>query len=297
VSESRLYALEETLKNAFTGRTIYVAIDDIDKRWDPRFEPSAAWLRGLLDEMNRMRKFFGPTLRTAVFLREDMFDSMKQEDTSYSNRSISALRWDREQLSEVISARIEFLMDHRFETSRDAWNAVFASSVAGKATKDYMIDRTLMRPRDLIQFSQMALERSQRRRADRVTQADILDSAGDYSKYLFESVRTEYLLTYPNLGMAMLAFHRASPVSADYSDVLATALQLLLADGVTWAKAPNDVLRALYDVGFLGLGSASRNQFLYSWSRTFEEAQRSTVADALICVHPGFHSHLEIRID
>jgi len=58
VGQSRLYGLEDALIQLSESHTINIAIDDIDKRWNPAYEPSVLWLRGLLNEINTVRRRF-----------------------------------------------------------------------------------------------------------------------------------------------------------------------------------------------------------------------------------------------
>jgi hypothetical protein len=193
VSRARLYDLERLLQKVSIQLPIFVGIDDIDKRWDPSFSLSSIWLRGLFDELTRLRRSFKGELKSVVMLREDIFSEVKRSDPDFANRSIMPLRWNRDQLADVIAARIVFLTKQDFDNSIEAWNAIFPSLVRSENTADYMIERTLMRPRDLIQYCQLALERSQQSGRDQISEDDVTDAEGAYSQYLFDSVRTEAL--------------------------------------------------------------------------------------------------------
>ena len=295
VSKARLYRLEDALANLAKIYPVHVAIDDIDKRWNPEFHPSIPWLRGLLNEMNRIRRHFGRGMRSTIFLREDIYDRLRDQDPDYSNRSIFLLRWEKRQLAEVIAARVEFLTNQSFDSVDEAWQSLFDPIVNGTEVQEYLIERTLMRPRDLIQFCQLSLEHAQRRDSTLIAAEDVLGAESTFSQYLFDSVRTEYLLTYPGLDVLMRAFQGSEARDDTFSSELQQGQQELRANGIIWAQNETAIMRALYEAGFIGLGKASRSNCDYSWSRSFEDARRSAAGEPRLCIHPGFHSYLEIQ--
>jgi hypothetical protein len=295
VSKARLYPLEDALARLSNALPIFVAIDDIDKRWNPDFVPSVIWLRGLFDEMARLRRKLKRGLTSVVMLREDMFSYVKLQDPDFANRSTSLLRWTSDQLEEVIRARLEFLVDQEFSTATDAWDSIFPTQVKGVKTSHYMIRRTLMRPRDLIQYCQLAVERARAAGRNEISEADVLEAEGEFSSYLYDSIRTEALLTHPRLDLAMTPFLGADEAAFEYSEQLSQGLKDLKEANVVWATSERDIVVALYELGFLGLGVRDGDTCYYSWMRSYEDANRLTRERQELRIHPGFHSHLEVR--
>jgi hypothetical protein len=84
-------------------------------------------------------------------------------------------------------------------------------------------------------------------------------------------------------------------VIADYQPILKKAAKQVPAADPAWANSPENVMRALYDVGFLGLTHTRSGTCWYSYQRKFEDALRTTVPNRAVCVHPAFHSYLQIE--
>lgn len=295
ISKNRLYKLEPALIALSKRFFIHIAIDDIDKRWKPNYLPSVLWLRGLLNEVDTIRRRFDGGLTSTVFLRGDMFEFLKSDDVDFANRSLMTLRWKKDGLAKVIAERIRVITGEEFIDITEAWDSLFPENVKGVRTLDYMADRTLMRPRDIIQFCQLALDASQRRGATSINEDDILRAEGDYSWYILEAVRTEYLITYPGIEEAIYTFDRVSPVIYDPGPILKKAWQNLITGGYTWATTEETVLHALYEIGFIGLTDSRMEYRWYSYDRKFEDAMRVTSENRYIVIHPAFHSHLQIN--
>lgn len=103
------------------------------------------------------------------------------------------------------------------------------------------------------------------------------------------------MFTYPGLEEAIFAFDRVPAIITDYQPLLKKdAKQVPVADPA-WANSPENVMRVLYEVGFLGLADTGSGTCWYSYQRKFEDALRTTMPDRAVCVHPAFHSYLQIE--
>ena len=68
---------------AFSDRediTFFLVADDLDKHWKPSNERSMEFLVGLIDEADRLQRFFEGHLKVVAFLRHDIFDAMARID-------------------------------------------------------------------------------------------------------------------------------------------------------------------------------------------------------------------------
>lgn len=295
IGRSRLYGLEDALIELSASYPIHLVIDDVDKQWIPSSSASNALLRALLNEINTIRRRFQGRLRATVFLREDMFEAIKAQDSDYSNRSVAELKWTPELLAEVIAARVEHLGRERFDTVDEAWQSIFPVSIRGRETREYLIERTLFRPRDLIAFCQMALEEAQHNRHATVLEEDVLQAEGKYSRHILDAIRTEFLNTYPQIELAIAKFAQGPAVVKDYWSLLDQSVKELASLGETWATSAEEVLRALYQIGFVGLADQHTGHVWYSTERSFEDAFGPTEGRRALAVHPGFYKHLLIR--
>ena len=114
------------------------------------------------------------------------------------------IRWDEPSLLAVAAKRIRHSVADLAGTTDDntCWNAVFAETLQYRKTKsfNYLIDRTLYRPRELVQFCTDALEEA---RGSHVLPIDyqVLSRAElGYSSARQKDIASEYRFQYPALG-------------------------------------------------------------------------------------------------
>ena len=163
--------------NAAFGRTIlgclnpahkyYIAFDQLDLGFDPNTPEYANRLIGLLlasRDINLAAREVGIKLFVVVFLRDDIYDCLHFEDKNKMTENfVSLIEWDTPRTQKTLRA----LMERRFsivlgdEVDRKIeWSAVFNEDreMPGHQTKyEHMRDRTYLRPRDLIKFTNCAL--------------------------------------------------------------------------------------------------------------------------------------------
>ena len=127
--------------------------------------------------------------------------------------------WDKDQLADLVGARIlavtAGLSDQ--EDPRDTWPMIFEDRIDGVSTFDYVVERSLMRPRHLLRFCREALIRANNRRHLFVSVDDILHSEEQYSGQLIDDLALEYSDRYPGIGGIILEFIE-SPSEISHED-------------------------------------------------------------------------------
>ncbi|HEX6800418.1 MAG TPA: hypothetical protein VF116_22090 [Ktedonobacterales bacterium] len=303
LQRARMNQVERDLQRLAKDYPIHIVIDDVDKYWNPSYEASVRLLLGLVNEAGQMYSRFKGDARTALFLRQDIFDVLRRYDEELVKRNIASLRWDEAQLLRMISERIQVSTETDSDkTDEEIWTTIFPATIGTQAGWAYMIERTLMRPRDLLQFCQIAIEKAQIRRHDDVVPEDVLTAEKQYSEYMFDALRLEYLHVYPCLEEVLFEFGRWNS-----SGSLAEALDFIkrtILDSPTygqqqWVAAcsgdPNKLLEVLYDVGFCGIGDTARQLLFYSFEQGFTEARALCHADPTVHIHPAFLKALYLQ--
>lgn len=145
----------------------YILFDQLDLGFDPKDDNYNNRLIGLLlaaRDLNNLAKDAGKQLSISTFLRDDIYNKLKFEDKNKLTIACSTfIEWDVRG-----NYTLKSLMEKRFtellkSTDHESikWSDVFDedSLMTGKQTKyNYMLDRTFLRPRDIIQFCNKALE-------------------------------------------------------------------------------------------------------------------------------------------
>lgn len=306
LQRARMHDMEQHLQSLAKEYPIFVLVDDIDKQWNPNYPPSVRLLLGLINQVSQLNSGFKGSLTAAIFLRQDIFEVLRKEDEDLVKRNIANLRWDEQALLNVLAERISYRLnedveDVEVESDEEIWETVLPRTIENEQAWSYIVKRSLMRPRDVLQFCQYAIDKAQLRRHSEVSESDVLEAERDYSDYMFQALRLEYLHVYPDLDQVIFEFV-AWRIRGTVPDVLNFIQEKILQgalSSLSWvsscAEDPERLLKILYEVGFCGLGDAKRNLQYYSFDRTYEEARAICYVDPFVIIHPAFHRSLELQ--
>jgi hypothetical protein len=197
----RFREAETMLQELVQEQRIYVLIDHLDDSWSTDNEQTCLLLAALIHEADRLNTYLTPGLRIIVFLRSDIFDVVRLKDTEVDKRARDVIQWNRALLTEVMASRIAFAKGFDLEdrTVNEAWYDVFCRQVGEEDTIDYVISRTLLRPRDVLQFSNRCLEEAQNQRHDYIHEDDVLYAEESYSEDKISDLYREYSISHPDL--------------------------------------------------------------------------------------------------
>ena len=286
------------------GKKYYVCFDELDIGFDPADDEYKARLIGLI----RASKFFNDSTRKAqklcsviVLLRDDIWRRLKFEDKNKISQSqVSELRWD-----ETGAHNLKSLMEKRFTALLGngkpvSWDQVFNESkrMRGSQPKyDYICDRTLLRPRDIIQFCNETLSayKASGASADLFDNEHIQAAEPPYSNHLYQELDDE--------------LHKHSAKFDMYFEVLKGLLGLSFTKQefqLAWDERrslfsttdnPGEALEALFEfsiIGFLasgGRGAGSK----YVW-RYQDPASKFNDGAKTFTVHPGLKNALDLKL-
>jgi len=139
----------------------YILFDQLDLGFDPNSPDYSNRLIGLLlacRDLNIAAKEVGRSFFAVVFLRDDIYDMLQFEDKNkITENFVSLIEWDTPRTDKSL----KHLMERRFgvllgeDGEQINWDAVFdeTKEMPGHQTKyQHILDRTYLRPRDIIKF-------------------------------------------------------------------------------------------------------------------------------------------------
>ncbi len=245
----------------------YICFDQLDLGFDPQNAEYSNRLIGLLlasRDMNIEAKNQGKKLFVSVFLRDDIYDSLHFEDKNkITENYLSMIEWDTPRTQKTLKALMEkrfrkVLRDDDSEVIR--WEDVFdeTKEMTGHQKKyQHIIDRTYLRPRDIIQFCNKILIQYKSRRNEEVKACtnlkfdniDINSAKAEYSNYFLNELDDE--------------IHKHVPKYQDYLEIFKTigVLQFSRSDFLEASKSkttlfsdinPTDILRKLFEFSVIG---------------------------------------------
>lgn len=263
---AKLYKLQElepllpSLAELTARRKVLVLIDELDKGWD-NSEDAKAFVSGLFQAGVSINEK-DPNLTVYVSLRQELYDSIPAlyDDAQKYRDIIETIRWDETTLLAVVANRIRYTVRELGDRSdAEAWACVFAETLQYRKNRsfNYMIDRTLYRPREIIQFCTDALEEARQQKAVPIDYSVISRAELAYSDARQKDIAGEYRFQYPGL-QSIFELFRGSIYLMERDEL--TELCLGVSVGETkidkdaqWAlgQDPDYLIEVLWRVGFL----------------------------------------------
>lgn len=135
----------------------WILFDNIDKGWPTRGVENAdiVQLRGLLDATRSIERHLqrdDVSVHTLVFLRNDVYELLVNDTPDRGKETRVSLDWnDGDMLRELYLRRVIFATKSPKDTDfATAWHRLFVSHFDGEDTSEYLIERSLMRPRNFL---------------------------------------------------------------------------------------------------------------------------------------------------
>lgn len=305
----KLYKLEEihhllpALREVAESRRVIVLVDELDRGWDSS-EDARAFVAGLFQACISVNALHD-NLRVYISLRQELYEEIPElyDDAQKYRDLIETVRWSSGSLLTLIANRIRHSLPALASHDDQAcWDALFAST-SGRRSFPYMIDRTLYRPREIIQFCVQALEHARDAGIPvPLSPAAVRDAEHLYSRERARDIAAEYRFQYPGLLGVMEAFRgRGSIITRD--DLELACLELITREVPTrdtkpWLDdcTPESLTDILWATGFLRaeIPQASVSARATSFLGPHQGAHHTVTAARRFQIHPMFWAHLGI---
>lgn len=183
-------------------RKVFVAVDDLDMNWiadDTKYY----LLSALLDSIRMFANI--PGLKVMIAMRADLLEKTCRVSQRQNEKDFSftlKLNWDEKLLWDVLQKRVQYLFSHKYAKNYQVKvNEVFEQSINGVAVEKYLIDRTMMRPRDLITFVNLCIEHSDSQSI--INTAAIIEAERDFLHDRRKALIAEWNQVYPNIELCL----------------------------------------------------------------------------------------------
>ncbi len=187
------YHLNELAKD---GCKTTILVDDLDVGWD-NSERSNEILLGLLTASMYL-KAIHENVNIIFFIRDDIYSILMKKTThSDKYRDIYKITWDANNFKKLLSERISQNINGKSSENVDGdFLKVFPERIGNQFTLGWMIERTLGRPRELLQLSRLYTETLAVAAPSDQTMKDIEE---DYSTWKKKDLCGEFVNQYPGL--------------------------------------------------------------------------------------------------
>lgn len=298
----------------------YILIDKLDNRWVDtaiRFR----LIRSLIESLRTFRRI--TNLKILVALRTDILERVVQEtsDITFQREKFEdyfvRLRWTKSELKQLVNKRIDALLKRQYSGKTIYFEDVFRHRVGNQDPFDYMIDRTLMRPRDIIAFVNECIRVSEGQydvSATHVRRAEL-----EFSRIRRDALEQEWLSAFPSLRKLLDYVSKPKKIVVDMDELCSRehidelTLSVCASGKIdrdpifelcrgyvvdNKFEQPIDVAKAaiaiLYRVGAVGVKIQAGDKFLYSHVDQPIISADILTTDVRVRIHPMLYGALRI---
>lgn len=295
----------------------YIVIDRLDENW---VEEGLRYLliRALIETVRDFRRV--RNAKIIISLRHDLIDRVVKlsRDVGFQEEKYESLyfdlNWTREQLIELLDRRVGRLVRQRYTKQGVSLNDLLPKLVDRTPAIDYILARTLMRPRDVILFFNACIRQASNN--PEITPQMLKQAEGEYSRLRLRSLADEWNADFPDLMQCseLLKNRPSSFVLADITDDECIDLTIKLlsqkpqkdsefADALGEVEkdpSKTDSLRRIlasmfYRVGLVGLKLEAYDSFVWSGGGRRSVSAAEIRTGVHLCVHPCFWRSLGIN--
>ena len=296
----------------------YICIDRLDENWvDETFRYML--IRSLIETIRDFRQVHN--IKIIAALRTDLIERVFRftRDSGFQEEKYRSLylplRWSKPQLLHLLDKRVNYLVRQTYTKRTVGYADLLPPKIdKGQSGAEYLLDRTLMRPRELIEFFNSIIELAFAKQT--VTKDIVLRAEGVYSKNRMRSLQDEWINEYPTLiecsgllkqqprtfRLDAIPREEVEEFCLEYAVTRLSSTDLLslqaraVAEGVApWSGFLCLLAHVFYLAGMVGLKTESFES--YQWAH---EGTSTVVADTInlqtsVSIHPMFHRVLGVR--
>jgi hypothetical protein len=296
------------------GVSYLIIIDGLDENWVDS-EYKYRLVRALIDTT---RDFFRlKTVKVVIALRDDLLERTLEETKSIAFQTekfedlMLRVKWTQNELLDMLNRRVQELVKSRYTKRPVRAEEVLPESIDDIPGAEYIIERSLMRPRDVIDFFNSAISRAVDQ--PRISSEMLRAAEADYSRGRREAVCEEWAGVYSYLDQCMGVLEGCSRVlrvgdlkgpkleelALSLTDSTDDAMKRLalgfVEDSANVLPFQREIARVLYHCGIVGVKVHAVEPVWWRHLGSPAVDQRRLEPDTALSVHPVFWRTLGCR--
>jgi hypothetical protein len=276
-----------------------ILFDNLDKGWATNgvTDEDTLIVRCLLDASRKLEQALQPKgvdARSTIFIRNDVYGLLVSGTPDRGKESLVSLDWSEpDHLRELILRRLRYNDIGKTGTFEEAWRTICVSHTSsGEESSQYLIDRSLMRPRFLLNLVNHCKANAVNSGHNRIEQGDIEKGVAAYSTDLIYDIGYEIRDIIPSAEDILYHF-LGSPSEVRASDLVSDL----------YRKHSPDLTQRIIEVliwyGVLGVvRNGGEVAYIYSVSydvkRLYVMRDRTPESERRYHLNPAFWIGLEI---
>ena len=280
---------------------LWILFDNLDKGWPPHgvTPEDVLTLRCLIDAMakieNQLRKRKIES-HGVVFIRNDVYELLVENTPDRGKISSITLDWtDPDLLRELLRKRFLYTDRDLLGTPvfDEIWRQIAVTHIQGEETSQYLIERSLMRPRALIELLRFCRSHAVNLQHSRIEVNDIERGEEAYSSELLNNIGFEIRDIFPSGENILYEFIEAQEVMS--GEMVKEILTKVIGEN-EWEK--------LFDIllwyGFIGvIREPNDTSYIYSVKYDIRRLKALIVKRGILeCrfrINPAFWLALEVK--
>jgi hypothetical protein len=282
-------------------RGVWILFDNLDKGWNTGGVDAidTVVLRCLVEAGRKIERDMekrGVKLHCLVFIRNDVYELLMKSSADYGKDMRAVLDWtDPDMLREMLRLRLVSGVKNGTDTVDfdTAWRNICVSHYAGEDTSAYMIDRSLMRPRNLLKILSHSKGFANNFNHAKIDESDIEKGVKAYSQDLLIELDHELTDVFPSSPdlLYSLLDHAPEATREQFEHTL-------ISGGVATSELAI-VFNFLLYYGVLGLKTSEGVQYIFDVnydSKILSVRADRMGATACFMINPAFWGALNIKV-
>jgi hypothetical protein len=294
-----------------------IFIDQIDENWvdeSVRFK----LVRGLIEAVRVFRSI--EVCNITVALRVDVYQRVIQETADIGFQAdkyedyFARIKWSESQLFEIANKRISLMFRRQYTNQLVNFGDIFNHNVGQLEPFNYIVKRTLNRPRDIISFINYCLEQAVTSR--QVSAQNVRDAEGFYSSKQRDALVAEWKAALPSLDLCLKLISRRRHIfevrdlldglqwqdfvvgvsalsSAALDPIVNLAIATMQSEQVaSEAEVLFSTVSELYRVGAVGVKTPAFERYIWSHTDTPIISPDTLDMETRVQIHPMLHRAL-----
>jgi hypothetical protein len=261
-------------------------------------------------------------VKVITALRRDLFDLVfdKTRDSGFQEEKYEShlltLSWSKDDIKEILNSRVKEIYRRQYTSQDVDFSDVFPKIKTGGGISplDYIVERTLFRPRDAIQFANECFKMSFDR--PKISWRGLYAAEANYSSKRLKSLWEEWSEYYPALENTIEILRGiTTPFSRsiisekrfedacielhdiDKNDPCINLIKILYKPGSKLSESDvvSHILMAFYHVGLIGIKISTLDTFIWSHVDQPRISKGEMKRTNQIKIHKMFRHALEIK--
>lgn len=280
--------------------SLWILIDNLDKGWPTHGieDKDLMIIRTLLEATRKIERLFRKKsleAYTIIFLRNDVYELLIDSTPDRGKETKVLIDWtDSDMLRELIRRRIVYNGVDDAKTFNQIWPSICISHVEGEESFQFLIDRSLMRPRFLINLINHCKSFAVNLKHEKIQAEDIIKGISAYSNDIISDISYEIRDVCPDAENIIYEF---IGVEKNLSE---DKLLLIIEKIISKFDKSSEVIDILIWHGFLGIHNDNREP-VYIYNSNYNMKIISSLAtkkrkdnELVYAINPAFWPALYI---